>query len=202
MPFSGLLQDCGAYLTGEVYDFEKQESLLHRVDRIRNNLLIWCRRWGSLVFTPSSSSGSGLVQLPAGAEYMPGKQLEVYCAYEAYLMVCNRLYVALGGDHSMEVELQSLTVARGLLGEHNGAVRGVAHGVRGNAMQECLILMGVTMALATVDTANDWVCTVESDTAPRALGRRNVVPADVFRCWVRRLGMATTPSKERTWDIW
>ncbi len=198
---SGLLCDCGAYVIGAVYDFEEQESLLHRVDRTRNDLMMWYSRWGSSVFTLPKGSGSQLIQLPVGAEYEPGKMLEVFCAYEAYLMICNRLYVALGGNHSVAVELQSQTIARDLLGQDDGGGRGIAHGVRGNAMQECLILTGVSAARAILSTADDWASTVASAKLPPVSGRRNVASPDVFRRWIRQSGFAAKPSKGRVWEI-
>ncbi|KAJ6783688.1 hypothetical protein PWT90_08046 [Aphanocladium album] len=75
------------------------------------------RVWANHVFHPFNTDGSLVREIKYGEQHNWGKMLEQLCIYEAFLVVFNRLHVALRGRNASDVEEQSQRIAKNMLGD-------------------------------------------------------------------------------------
>lgn len=199
--FPGLMREVAEFCQQLIYDAAAHEALLRRVEKHRNRLQHWSSRFGRYLFTPIYADGSALEIIQEGEERLPGKVVDVFCSYEGYLLIANRLHVALGGDLASLLETQSREVALDYIGDDTSD-KPIAHGVLCNGAQSAAVVMCKLTATSILNTSVEWSEFAKAQEQKGPCCRQcRMASADMLLRWLQSVGFAvqeSTPSPSST----
>lgn len=196
-PCSGVMADVVKLFVDEKgYSPSAHDELLGRVDSVREGLLSWYAQWNKSIFCRVTADGTVMDRVPEHLYTTSGYQLDRLCIYEGYLMLCNRMHVALGGDESDIIEQQSQDIAKTMIGigpnspPPQGAPGLVprAHGVVGSLAQTIFVLSALKGARIILDTGPDWKRTPDRNASDDLLSRQRLLPKDVVFSYMKSVG--------------
>ncbi|KAJ3498039.1 hypothetical protein NLG97_g1438 [Lecanicillium saksenae] len=192
----GVLSDCALFINDQKSDKAEKQKLLCRVDQFRTRLYHWHSVWGSHAFHPFNSDGSLVREIKYGEQHKWGEMLGQLCIYEAFLVVFNRLHVALRGSDAHNVEAQSQRIAKNMVDmgawkdcdSTDEIPRCVTHGVRPNAVQETVIFHCLGAARAVLATMQEWATATSHPGTHEPVGQKALIDKDIFLRWYNSQG--------------
>ncbi len=150
---------------------ERRNALLQSVHTARKRLEIWRLRWvGSFPVRPTADDARLKETLGQG-------DLEIYLGYHCFLLMFNRLHVALGGRNSQVVEAKCQKIAYTLC--NDPGVRQIRAGGAG-------AIITLAVAKSIVETAELWRGFSEAETT---LTKPRLISPGAFRRWIEQLGI-------------
>lgn len=190
-PISGLFADAKAFIRNDTQDDEQRRALLRRACSSRARLLQWHQRWQSCLLLPREENGH--VKCISPAEYSEdGEMLVLLCTYEAFLIACNRLCIALGASDELALEQENLAMASKMTaGQVLGSstvVRAVAHGVCGTPAQAPILIRCLGAASMALDTAQEWQTAMRWRNSVAGGERGLFIDSSVCLSFLKRIG--------------
>lgn len=190
----GLFTDTQSFIKGGVYNNAQHDALLYRAHEVRARLLQWHTRWKSRLFSPVVS-GVPVWRILPGEEGQNGKMLDLLCIYEAFLIDCNRLCIALGHRRSDALEQQSLAIAKGMMAGQTmteaKTMHALAHDVYANAIQAPIVVACLGDVVAALDTAAEWEVAMRLRDPEAASGRGTVITTVTFMHWLGKIAFGS-----------
>lgn len=137
-------------------------------------------------------------RVPEHLHSKSGYQLDRLCIYEGYLMLCNRLYVALGGDEAQTIEQQSQDIAKTMIGVGSDSPKQnatgtlpIAHGVQGSLAQTIFVLSALKGAHIILGTGPAWKAAPDrsaSESHDESTMKQRMLPKDVVFSYMKSVG--------------
>lgn len=166
MPFSKLIGACHKLITGP-YDGDTHALLMCDAIAMRKRIAAWYQRWGKYVDPPSEQTDF--------TEFGRGDSLETRThfsiLYKVFLILYNRLYIALGGEESRELEKNTSKIATFIVQSPY---------VNQYAKSQSNMMIAWATSHAALGTTEDWSPHLVSP-EDGALGIRPLIPVDSWK---------------------
>ncbi|KAJ3474980.1 hypothetical protein NLG97_g9624 [Lecanicillium saksenae] len=188
---SGQFADVKTFMQNGADDEEHRRAQLRRVGKSRNRLLHWYQRWEDYLFWPTAA-GNPVNGSLIGEQGREGKQLELICVHEAFLLSCSRLCIALDANNEHAVEQKSLTMARAMTGgqdfKKNDPVRAIAHGLCASPIHVPIITSCVGVASVVLSTTEEWAAAMRQRKAAVGDEKKRCFEPSVVLSFLQAIG--------------